>query len=312
LKLYTIGSSLNNKLTVKTVHQKVVKEIKMKIKQVILVSMTVFALLIGSFMGITSLVSAQEANPVTDLISSENGGRGGGADLESVAEALGVSVEELKSALDSSRPAECVGLERGEKPEGVDCRPDFEAAATALGISAEELESAFETARETARAEHLAQTAEQLGVSVEELEAALENARPAECANLTREEAREAEINCRPDLEALASELGVTTEEIQSAIGRGGRGAGLENVAETLGVTTEELQTALQESKPEECANGEQPEGVNCRPNLEEAAETLGVDAEELETALQNERGGRGPRGGGEDKPEHNGEGGRP
>jgi hypothetical protein len=58
-------------------------------------------------------------------------------------------------------------------------------------------------------------------------------------------------INCRADLEIVANELGITVEELQSALGKcegPGRGK-LENVAETLGVTTEELQTALQNER---------------------------------------------------------------
>lgn len=269
----------------------------MKTKTIILTSMTVFALLFAGFLGITSLVSAQGAEPTF----SQHGG--GGENLESVAEALGVTTEELQTALENARPAECV---KGERPaEGVDCRADFESVATELGLTVEQVESAFETAREEARAERLATAAETLGVTVDELQTALENARPAECV----EGERPAEgVDCRVDFESVATELGVTTDELQTALGRGGRGGNLENVAETLGVTTEELQQALQDARPAECVGlerGEKPEGVDCKPDFEAAAETLGVDAEELQTALQNERGPRGHGG-------PNGEGGQP
>lgn len=276
----------------------------MKIKNIVIVSMLVFGLLTVGFLGVTSLVSAQGAEPTF----SQHGG--GGENLESVAEDLGVTVEELQTALQNARPAECANLERGEKPEGVDCRPDFESVATELGVTVEQLETAFETAREEARTERLTSAAETLGVTVEELQTALENARPAECANLEEGEKPEG-VNCRPDFESIATELGVTTEELQTALGRGGRGGNLDNVAETLGVTTEELKQALQDARPAECADverGEKPEGVDCRPDFEAAAETLGVDAEELQTALQNERGERGPHGHGGP----NGEGGQP
>jgi hypothetical protein len=194
----------------------------MKIKNIVIVSMLVFGLLAAGFLGITSLVSAKSAEP----IASQH--RGGGENLENVAEALGVTTEELQTALQNARPAECADLERGEKPEGVDCRPDFESVATELGVTVEELESAFQTAREEARAERLASAAEQLGVSVEALQSALENARPAECENLEARERRADGINCRPDFESVATELGVTTEELQSALQneRGPRGHG--------------------------------------------------------------------------------------
>ena len=108
----------------------------MKTKTIIITSMTMFALLVGAFLGITSPVSAQGAEPT---VSQHRGG----ANLESVAEALGVTVEELQTALQNARPAECV---KGEKHEGVDCRPDFEAVANELGVTIEQLKTAFKTA----------------------------------------------------------------------------------------------------------------------------------------------------------------------
>ena len=281
----------------------------MKIKHVIAISVVVFALLAGAFLGIASFASAQGSTSIADPSVSAH--RGGGESLENVAEILGIAVEDLQEALKNSRPAECTDLERGEKPKGVDCRPDLESVASTLGITVEKLESAFQSAREEAQAERLASAAEQLGVSVEALQSALENARPAECADLEPGERPSDGVNCRADLDAVADELGVTVEELQSTLGRGGRGQGLENVAEALGVTTEELQQALQESRPAECADlerGKKSEGVDCRSNLETAAEVLGVDVEELKTALQNERGGQ--RGPGHHGP--NGEGGQP
>jgi transcriptional regulator with XRE-family HTH domain len=195
----------------------------MKTKTIIITSMTVFALLVGAFLGITSLVSAQGAEP----IASQHRGGGGGENLESVAEALGVTVEELQTALQNARPAECANLERGERPEGVNCKPDFESIANELGVTVQELESAFETARQEARIEKLTSAAETLGVTVEELQTALENARPAECADLERDEKPEG-VDCKPDFESVATELGVTTEELQTALQneRGPRGHG--------------------------------------------------------------------------------------
>lgn len=272
----------------------------MKVKNIAITSMSVFALLFAAFMGSASIASAKEEN--LNQVFSEDLHRGGGENLEKVAEALGVTVEELQTALKNALPAECANFERGEKPEGVNCRPDFEAVADELGVTVEELKAALETAREEAIAERLASAAEQLGVSVEALQSALEDARPAECANLEVGERPADGINCRPDFESIANELGVTTEELQSAFGRGGRGSNLENVAETLGVTTDELQQALQDARPAECANithGEKPEGVNCRPDLEAAAEALGIDVEDLRAALRSERGHGGPRGNG-------------
>ncbi len=253
----------------------------MKRKTIIIASVSVIVLLAGAFLGSASLAYAQSAQ------------HSNGEILEKVAEALGVTVEELQSAIQNARPAECADLERGEKPEGVDCAPNLEAVANELGVTVEELEAAFAAAREEAKLEKLAAAAEQLGVSVEALQSALENARPAECLTEERPEG----VNCRPNFESVAEELGVTIGELQSALGRGGRGVYLGNVAETLGVTAEALQEALEDARPDECTDaqsGEKPEGVNCRPNLEAAAEALGVDVEELQNALQNERGPRG------------------
>jgi DNA-binding phage protein len=274
----------------------------MKTKNIIITSMAIFALLIGVFLALPSMVSAQ-----AETASQAKGSHDWGDNLENVAEALGITVEELQEAFQNARPAECADLELTERPAaGINCRPNLEAVASELGITVEELNAAFEAARQQAQAERLASAAEQLGVSVEALQSALENARPVECADLTPQEARESGTNCRVDLETVADELGITTEELQSALGKGARSGNLEAVAETLGVTTEALRQAFQSARPAECAAGEKPEGVNCRPNLETVAETLGVDVEELRTALQNERGGR--RGHGR----ANGEGGQP
>jgi hypothetical protein len=150
------------------------------------------------------------------LGAGEQGGRGE-RDLTAAAEALGITVEELEQAIADAKPAECVD---GERPEGVDCRPDVEALAESLGVTVEELEAVIGRRG----GPDFAAAAETLGVTEEELQQALQAAKPAECA--TAEEGAPKDPNCRPDIEAAAETLGVTTEELQQALGKpeGGHG----------------------------------------------------------------------------------------
>jgi hypothetical protein len=134
----------------------------------------------------------------------------------------------------------------------------------------------------------LTAAAEALGVTVEELQQALQDAIPAECAPTNGQPVDG--INCRPDLTVAAESLGVTAEELQAALGKAGKGnrgeRDLTAAAEALGVTVEELQQAFQDARPEECAEGQPVQGVDCRADLDTVATSLGVTTEELQSAL--------------------------
>lgn len=144
----------------------------MKTKYKTLIVIAGLVVLAGTFAGVARYVSAQAPNSGAE--SNIPAHRGGGEVLERVAEILGIPVEELESAfqtvhqemqaerlapvaeelgvtveelqhaLQEARPAECENLQRGEKPEGVDCRPNLETAAETLGVDVEELRTALQ------------------------------------------------------------------------------------------------------------------------------------------------------------------------
>lgn len=223
-------------------------------------------------------------------------------DLTAAAEALGVTVEELQAALQSSIHADCANLSDEDTQPGnrEGCRPDLTIAAETLGVTVEELQAALGGPNRDGRGDRgerdLTAAAEALGITVEELQAAFDAAKPAECVD---GEAAQG-VDCRPDMDTVASTLGVTVEELQAALGNKHKGLDFAAAAETLGVTEEELQQAFEAARPAECAATEEgaPKDPNCRADLETVASTLGVTVEELEQALGKPEGGRGPQGG--------------
>jgi hypothetical protein len=207
-------------------------------------------------------------------------------------------VEELQAALQNSVPADCANLtDQDSQPANrKGCHPDLTIAAETLGVTVEELQAALGTGKEGGRGERdLTAAAEALGITVEELQLAIQNAKPAACVDGQPAQ----DVDCRLNVEALATSLGVTVEEIEAVLGRRG-GPDFAAAAETLGVTEDELQQALQDVKSAECATAEEgaPKDPNCRPDIDAAAETLGVTAEELQQALGKPEGGRGGPGG--------------
>lgn len=285
-------------------------------KKYLLVTMiALFAVLLSACGGVSAETPAQASETQTGEYSApstqavENGSapnaqtndqQGGqdrdrrNGDLTTAAETLGVTVEELQAALQSSISADCAAQTDNTET----CRPDLTIAAETLGVTEEELKSALANSNQNARGDRgerdLTAAAETLGVTVEELQAAFDAAKPAECTDGEPSQG----VDCRPDIEAVASALGVTTEELQTALGN--RQRGLAAAAETLGVTEEELKAAFDAAKPAECTTTEEgaPKDPNCRADLETVATTLGVTVEDLQQALGNANGRRGPQGG--------------
>lgn len=140
-----------------------------------------------------SVQAQNEAQPVAPEAPGEGrhgGRRHRGPDFAAAAAELGVSEEQLKSALDIPT----------ERPE-----PDFAAAAVRLGTTEEELRSTMQAARGQGRSS-FSTVAEQYNVTPAELAAAL--GLPAE--------------RSRPDFAAAAQELGVSEAELTAALRRGG------------------------------------------------------------------------------------------
>lgn len=233
--------------------------------------------------------SAVPAIAPTASAHGRGGGPGGPGNAEYLAEALGITVDELTAAQEQAQQAALQQLvdagllteaqaewlqERGGRlpfglgePGGMENPVDREALlAEALGISVEELQAAQEQAFE-------------LG-----LEDAIAN------GNLTAEQAdlmrAQRALKDYIDREALTAQaLGISVEELQAARDEGTR---IPDLLDELGLTAEEFRTTLQAAH--EAA-------------LQQAVEDGVITAEQAE-ALQNAPGrmpgfgGRGGRGG--------------
>jgi hypothetical protein len=130
----------------------------------------------------------------------------------------------------------------------------------------------------------------------------LQDAIPATCStpNTTDQSGQNGQgTDCRPDLTAAATTLGITVEELQAALmngndqGRPQGGPDFTAAATVLGITEDALKQALQDAKPTDCAtpttidqNGQPAQNTNCRPDLAAAATALGITTEELQAAL--------------------------
>jgi transcriptional regulator with XRE-family HTH domain len=162
------------------------------------------------------------------LGGSQGNGQGGqGLNLTTAAETLGVTVDALQQALESALPSDCSTSNDGQSGPRPDCRPDLETAAATLGITVEELQSALGGPKDNGQGGpglNLTTAADTLGVTEDQLKEALQNAVPSECSTSREGQAGD----CRPDLDAVASALGVTVEELQSALLPQRQGDGLQ------------------------------------------------------------------------------------
>ncbi|MCB0100687.1 MAG: hypothetical protein KDD74_01490 [Anaerolineales bacterium] len=282
-------------------------------KYLLVTFVALFVVLLSACGGVSTETPAQTSDAQTEAASApatqavenntapkdQNNQQGGqnrekrGGDLTAAAESLGVTVEELQAALQSSISADCAA--QTDKTEA--CRPDLTITAETLGVTVEELQTALTNSNQGARGERgtrdLTAAAETLGVTVEELQAAFAAAKPAECTDGEPSQG----VDCHANMDAVASALGITTEELKTALGS--QQQGLAAAAEALGVTEEDLKAALENAKPAECTSTEEgaPKDPNCRADLETAATTLGVTVEDLQQALGNANGRRGPGG---------------
>jgi len=182
-----------------------------KVFSIMLVSALVAALVIG-LMAISPPNTVSAAGPDEAGVAQRGGpnspgGRHGGADNAYLAEALGLTAEELQAAFDEMRAA-------GEPGDGAD---KSELLAAALGITVDELEAAHATAREAA------------------IEQAIANGKiTAEQAALM--EAREALRNYLDQDEILAKALGITVAALETAQEDGKR---VPDLLEDLGIDEE-------------------------------------------------------------------------
>ena len=104
---------------------------------------------------------------------------------------------------------------------------------------------------------------------------------------------------CQPDLTTAAATLGISADELQSALGDPAQGQpDLSAAAAQLGVTADALQQAMQQANPSNCTPPNGQGGQNdpnnaCRPDIATAAATLGVTSEALQSALGDVSQGR-------------------
>ncbi len=227
----------------------------------------------------TDDTTTADAQPATSA-AQNTGGILGGAAAD-----LGVSVADLQAAIGDTRPI------------------DYDAAAEALGLPAAEIEAAILNNRPgAANADTtnpatanpqldaiVAGAAAELGIAEADLRAAIGTPEG------------------RPDFETAASQLGITTEALQTAWrnnrpadaaagaagqangaagggNAGGRAAMIAGVAAELGISEDAVNNAFGEG----------------RPDIPSAAAALGVSEEALQSAVQNNRpAGAGGGGGG-------------
>ncbi|MCO5206142.1 MAG: hypothetical protein M9928_14000 [Anaerolineae bacterium] len=170
--------------------------------------------------------TVQEDSAVTEQSSrafKQHGGRFGhnGVNNEYLADALGITVEELETAMSEAREAALADREAGI---AIDRDAGDTYLADALGISAEELDAAKQAARDAALEQAVADGA----ITAEE--AALIQAREALKTYVDRDV-------------LLADVLGISAEELAAAHAEGIRSTDL---LEELGMTVTEAQEALQ------------------------------------------------------------------
>ncbi len=193
-----------------------------KVFTIVLVSALVAAVAFG-VVAYAPVVTASAAEIVEDGLARRGGpvgGRGGqrgGGDSAYLAEALGITEEELQAAFEEVRAA-------GKPEEGSEKGAQL---AAALGITVEELDAAREAAQDAALAAAIAEG------KITEEEAALIEARQALRDYMDQEE-------------MLASALGLTTAELAAAKEAGQK---IPDLLEELGLDQETFQANIEAAR---------------------------------------------------------------
>ncbi len=250
-----------------------------KVLAIVLASVFVAALAFG-IVAVTPVLKASAAEIGETVLAHGRPGGPGGRDQKSgdgtyLAEALGITLEELQAATETAREA---GKAAREADEDVDRTALL---ADALGISVTELETAQEAAKEAAIAQAIAD-----GTLTEEQVALME--------------ARQALKDYMDKDTMLASALGITVEELQAAQDEGQR---IPDLLEELGLDEETFKANL-EAAQTEALNQAIEDGVI----TQEQADQL----QEAKTDGHKAPGGRGGRPDGSQSGERPEEGNRP
>jgi transcriptional regulator with XRE-family HTH domain len=158
----------------------------MKKKTLVWIGGLLIALLVVGVVGATA-VYAQEPTNVFQHGRGPGGGRGllGSAELEAAAKALGMTTDELSTALKDGKTLEQLATEKGVDFQIVmqaiqAVRPprlgsvELEAAAKALGMTTDELSSALKEGKT------LQELADAAGVKIEDVQAAIQAAHATE------------------------------------------------------------------------------------------------------------------------------------
>jgi hypothetical protein len=196
-------------------------------------------------------------------------GAGFGAPLDDLAKALGVSGDDLRSALEDYRK------------QHVDQRKDDFAAALAkaLGKSTADVEKALQHQKDTARDDFAKRLADALGKSESDVQAALDK--------VTQDD----KSGPRSFFDDLAKELGVSTGRLESALRdarphRFGPDRPFSGLAKALGVTQAQLRDALRK-----VWQGHRPDGGAREKELAQfLADRFHLSVDKVEKALQDAR----------------------
>jgi transcriptional regulator with XRE-family HTH domain len=226
---------------------------------------------VGSAAGDGSAEAARSSSQSSD----ERAGRHRGPDLEAIAEQLGVSVADLRSALEAVREGQAPGDRRAMLAADL---------AEALDIPEGRVTQALEAQHDARKDAFATALAEALDLEVDDVRAALDEVRPEEGTRPGRRGRRGFET-------ALARELGVSRAKLRAALRearpeRGERGRGpaqdIAALADALGVEEDRLEAAFEQIR----ANAEARREERHEAFVQALAERLDVSADAVREAF--------------------------